>query len=302
MAKILLVLFTLQLTPAFAYNSQIRNAIANARSRESGMAVAYVAQRAQQRAEAITRPSQLSQDKMDDMEFNSVFISYGAYKFLKPEILGSWEFADRIENMDAWDGYEEVREAAGRARMGTKVKYTPPALPDTIAWLEALAEGAVVKREKIDIDLDDLVKALFKAGLLSVTVRHERGYHQYNSEVDDQVWVEDKFVSTGDLFAGGVVGPFYVPANLNQLVILRDFETRNTPRSRILQQANEEMPNLGIPYDHVTSIKLNSELTARTIKNRLLAALQKNGISMRKLQKAVPRVKGVRPVCESEVE
>jgi hypothetical protein len=193
-------------------------------------AVRYLSGRAEDVARSIKSPLEFAATGMDEYQFYHTFVSYMGASYLPVELLGSWEFADRIENLTPyWSPYNQgnidrVREMAKEARKKTGVKYYPseawiaPHLwwnEHVAASVEKMAAGEFVATKDIpDLAYSLIIRAASRAGV-EVKLQYERGTWKY---IDDhRVWVTDRFEAIG------VPGPInhYSSSHRSELTLIK---------------------------------------------------------------------------------
>lgn len=173
-------------------------------------AIRYHTQRAQLRAESVDSPAQFRQSAIDDYEFYQTFVGYGGFRFLSRELLASWEFADRIENLNPyWSPFDaqaihQVRQEAALAREALGVDYPGMNLaPDLVAWwqtqalenLERMKRGEQVKL----LDLPLHIRRLFVSGIQHANISMKYNWQQgrFADIEGESVWVQDRFEAEG---------------------------------------------------------------------------------------------------------
>lgn len=147
-------------------------------------------------------------------------MSYRGAKYLDDKFLGSWEFADRIENLRPgwspvdWNGIDIISDLAKEARKRTGVEYSrSEANVNPVQWwetevngrLNTLDSGELIKAPKDAEDSRGWQLILETAIRLELEVDVVFEKHHWGYIYDDRVWITDRYQATGKLHKSSVL-------------------------------------------------------------------------------------------------
>jgi hypothetical protein len=259
--------------------------------------VDYFLSEAARAARNVSGVEAFAESRLNDYQFYHTYVAYRGAEQLSDRFLGSWEFADRIENLrTGWapvdhTGIENVKRMAAEARKRTGVDYKAR-VQSPLFWLDKISKAEPFHLSEIQNSaVQNALVQILANEQFKISIEYSVHSAEFDAEDFTHTWNVKRFRATGRLHR-----PTDRRFGTNLTFDLGDFELRSHRKNaKLIQKSTEEEPLLRILKNNVTSMRIISKMKSNELRRSILRGMREKGFSEADLMELAPRERGVLP-------